>query len=274
MKILKIIFFSVIYMITYYFFQFFFVFLGLFIIGIINAIYNHSLNITEIMGNIMVTSIIISGVISFFIFWGITALRKQKIFKICNFKKIKFQYIIVALILGISINIVNENFLTQLIKIEMFREAFQKYMFLTDIILNTNIFISILGIGITGPLIEEILFRGLLFNELEKVMPVSLVIIVQGVAFGIYHFNLIQFIYATFIGILLGIVYALTKNLWITIIIHIVNNVSALFIPENQNIINPFFLIIFIILILLSIIYFYIKKKSNILVNDEDKFLH
>lgn len=269
MKVLKTIFFSVIYMIIYYFFQFFFVYLGLFIVGIINITHNYRLNSQKMIGNIFITGVIISAIISFFIYWGITSLRKQKIFEICNFKKVKLQYLIVALIMGISINIINEYLLTQMIKIEIFKEAFQRFMFLAEMMRNTNIIISILGIGIIGPVIEEIIFRGLLFDELKKVMPVSLVIIIQGVAFGIYHFNIIQFIYATLIGLLLGVVYALTKNIWPMIIIHIVNNICALFIPENHKIISPIFVILFIILTILCLIYFYKKRETRMPENDD-----
>ena len=66
---------------------------------------------------------------------------------------------------------------------------------MTRHVTDANIILAILGVGIIGPIIEEIIFRGLIFNELKNIMPVSVVIIAQGILFGLCHFNLMQSIY-------------------------------------------------------------------------------
>ena len=262
MKIFKAVLFPLVYMIIYYFFQFIFGFLGMFIMTVVKRINGQNVDYVKELGNVLVTAIIISGILSFFIYWGIAYLRKQKMFQVCNFRKVKLQYLVIALVFGIALNVINEYLLLQLMKIDIFNEAFIRYLNMTKFLMNTNIILAILGVGIIGPIIEEIIFRGLIFNELKNVMPVPVVIIVQGVLFGIYHFNLIQFIYATLIGIMLGAIYVLTKNLWIPIFIHMVNNISALLIPENQTVVTIISFGISIIVIILCYLYFYKEKKK------------
>ena len=267
MKIFRAILFPLVYMIIYYFIQLAFWILGMSIMVSIMKIkqkmgYVGVENLIKIMGNVLVTAVIISGILSFFIYWGITYLRKQNMFKICNFKKVKLQYLVIALVFGIALNVINEYLLLQLMKFDIFSEAFIKYLNMTKFLMNTNIVLAILGVGIIGPIIEEIIFRGLIFKELKNVMPVPAVIIVQGVLFGIYHFNLIQFIYATFIGIMLGAIYVLTKNLWVPIFIHMVNNICAVLMPENQTVVTIISFGISIIVMILCYLYFYKEKKK------------
>lgn len=90
----------------------------------------------------------------------------------------------------------------------------------------------LLTIGIVAPIAEELLFRGLVFHLFNRHMNVKVALIVQGLLFGAFHMNIVQGLYASVLGIVLGIAYLLTGSLWIPIIIHIVNNSVALLLPE------------------------------------------
>ena len=90
----------------------------------------------------------------------------------------------------------------------------------------------LLTIGIIAPIAEELLFRGLVFHMFNRHMNVKVALIVQGLLFGAFHMNIVQGLYASVLGIVLGMAYLLTGSLWIPIIIHIVNNSVALLLPE------------------------------------------
>lgn len=90
----------------------------------------------------------------------------------------------------------------------------------------------LLTIGIIAPIAEELLFRGLVFHMFNRHMNVKVALIIQGLLFGAFHMNLVQGLYASVLGIVLGITYLLTGTLWIPIIIHIINNSVALLLPE------------------------------------------
>ena len=71
MKIFKAVLFPLVYMIIYYFFQFVFGFLGMFIMTIVKRINGQNVDYVKELGNVLVTAIIISGILSFFIYWEI-----------------------------------------------------------------------------------------------------------------------------------------------------------------------------------------------------------
>ena len=82
-----------------------------------------------------------------------------------------------------------------------------------------------LSISIIGPIVEEILFRLLIFNSLERITKSPwFAIIVSGVLFGIWHMIFVQSVYTAIMGCIMGLIYYKTRNIFYTIFIHMVNN--------------------------------------------------
>lgn len=89
--------------------------------------------------------------------------------------------------------------------------------------------LGIFTISIFGPVLEEVMFRGAITTALlKKYSPVK-AIILSGLIFGIFHINPAQIVAGTLIGFLLGWVFYKTASLIPCILIHIVNNVLAVY---------------------------------------------
>lgn len=82
-----------------------------------------------------------------------------------------------------------------------------------------------IAVAIIAPLFEEILFRGYIFDQFERrFAAIGLTIVASGVLFGLYHLNIFQGVFASILGIVLGLSYYWTRSIWIPIIIHFANN--------------------------------------------------
>lgn len=92
----------------------------------------------------------------------------------------------------------------------------------------------LLSVVLVGPIVEELLFRGIMFHYLEKIKTGWFPIVFSGIAFGVWHGEPVQVVYAALLGILLGIVYARVRNLKIPIILHILNNFLST-LPNGLN---------------------------------------
>ena len=258
MKIIKATLLTILYCTIYYFFQF--------ITGIV--IYKTTDFHINGIGTVLCITVILSAILSFIAYQGIFLLRKMKIIKICNFKKLKFSYIPTAFILGISICLLNSSLTAVLAKIDFFEYHILKYQSLNFWIGETNTVFLVLALAITAPLIEEIIFRGMIFHELKQIMPVIPAVIIQGLLFGIYHFNIVQFIYASFLGIMFGLVYSWTQNLWIPVILHFSNNIMAVTAakqPGTESLEGPdirIFLISLTVTVLLCL-FFYKRRVTD-----------
>ena len=86
---------------------------------------------------------------------------------------------------------------------------------------------SFIAIVIAAPILEELIFRGVILDGLLKKYSPLKAIIISSILFGVIHLNPWQFISALIIGVFSGWVYYETKKLTLSILIHAVNNLLA-----------------------------------------------
>lgn len=89
------------------------------------------------------------------------------------------------------------------------------------------------SVVIIAPILEELLFRGILFSETKKYLNVAAAIVINGLCFAIYHMNIIQGINTFFMGMVLSYVYYYRRNIREAIAIHMVNNLIAMMMDVN-----------------------------------------
>lgn len=97
---------------------------------------------------------------------------------------------------------------------------------------NYEYVLMIFSVVILAPILEEYLFRGILFAELKKSPKAK--IIITALTFAIYHLNLIQGLNTLFIGLVLGYIYYCRRNIKEVILVHMVNNLVAVFPVYNE----------------------------------------
>jgi uncharacterized protein len=82
--------------------------------------------------------------------------------------------------------------------------------------------------AVAAPLFEEFLFRGFLLPSLTRYLPTWGAICLSGLLFGVAHLSLSEILPLTSLGIILGIVYARTRNLLAPMLLHSLWNSSTL----------------------------------------------
>ena len=102
---------------------------------------------------------------------------------------------------------------------------------------------------IAAPVVEEILFRGIVLRSMRKFTPTWAAILISSVLFGVYHLNIVQAAYATLMGIAAGILYEKKRNLLFPILVHFANNLITMlqgFAPSEVNELISIFILIMI----------------------------
>lgn len=89
--------------------------------------------------------------------------------------------------------------------------------------------ITLITVGVLGPVLEEIMFRGIIFTFLERTVNKWYALILSSIIFGAVHMLFVQSVYAGIMGMISGIVYMKTRKLIWSIIIHITINTLASF---------------------------------------------
>ena len=86
---------------------------------------------------------------------------------------------------------------------------------------------SVLMLAVLAPVMEEVLFRGILLESVREKYSSGRAIVVSALMFGVIHIIPQQVVNAFVIGLILGYIYVRTDSLWPVIIIHALNNAMA-----------------------------------------------
>ncbi|MCM8711832.1 CPBP family intramembrane metalloprotease [Clostridium sp. SYSU_GA19001] len=179
--------------------------------------------------------IIIAIALSMIAYIIIFALERKSLFKECGFKALNVKQFSMIILLGAGLDMIINSVLS-FIPVDKWFPSHQEIV--NSITAGRNFTLTLITVGIAVPIFEELLMRGMVFNELRRNMNLKLAVILQALIFGVYHGNMLQFIYASILGIFLGIVYLWTDTLWAPITIHILFNSSNLILSKITAEIN------------------------------------
>lgn len=134
------------------------------------------------------------------------------------------EWIFFGLFLIMATNIVNSIF-SQFLTSEGFTDPNASLFKANNVIDYILIFLSVC---VVAPVLEELTFRYYLLKELKKYGN-TFAILMSAFFFGIIHGNFYQMFFGFAVGIILAFIFLKTENIFIPIIIHMINNSFALF---------------------------------------------
>lgn len=165
--------------------------------------------------------LMVSGAASFIIIFAVMK-KEWKAELFWSLHKIKAPLTVLCAALGIALNCFTVGVLT-LLPIPEQQQA-------VDIILGENLILQFLSLALIGPVLEEIIFRGIVLKRLSKMMKLPAAVILQALIFGVIHFNITQGIYAFFLGIIIGVIYIWFDSIWAAIAVHVFFNATSVMI--------------------------------------------
>ena len=138
---------------------------------------------------------------------------------------------------------------------------------LEDVISGSNIFVLILYVSILGPIAEELIFRKFLLDKLRRFGDVP-AILISSLAFGLFHMNLSQVLYATAVGMVMAYVTIKTNTVRYSIVIHMMLNfigsILSVLVTNSGNMIAYLLFIIFVFALVTAGTRVFVKNYKNI----------
>lgn len=188
--------------------------------------------------------------------------------KVLNIKKINIKTILILILLAVVMLFGFNYFLS------IFDYFFEYigYKQPADLSLPINTvwwyLIDIIVLAVLPAIAEELIFRGMVFNGLKD-YGIKKAVVGSALLFALMHTSPLQTVYPLIFGVLLALVYLITKNILAPIILHFINNfmvVTIQFISNFYTGSSQTLDIVYIILIgvftaiLASVAIFYILK--------------
>lgn len=85
--------------------------------------------------------------------------------------------------------------------------------------------IGLLIFGVLMPVVEELMFRGVLYNRIKQSFGTLIAVVLSALIFGLYHGNVVQFVYATILGLVMALLYEKFQMLLAPILFHCSANI-------------------------------------------------
>ena len=224
--------------------------------------------LTTYLYGIAIPSLIVSAAIFFLIFILYKKIRKHPF----DFKNVEISKFAFFVCVGIILNIVITA-LVNAVAIVLPPELLNSLSESTNAALTGSPFLLLLiGTGILVPILEELVFRYGLCGTLSRSNKIF-ALIASALIFGIVHGNIIQAVYASALGLIFGIVYLKTNNIWYPIALHMAVNSSSVIVAQFEAI---WLYIVFAVIAAIGIILLVHKrpeikqlfKKENVCIDE------
>ncbi len=99
---------------------------------------------------------------------------------------------------------------------------------------NQDLFLEIVALCVLGPLAEELVYRGFVYQRLRETANEASAALWSAVLFGVMHFNLVQCVYAFVLGILLAHIVNRTGSLLTAVVAHMAANLISVLWTETD----------------------------------------
>lgn len=125
--------------------------------------------------------------------------------------------------LGVSILYM---YLVDMIDLSVVKKAMTEYNEMIEVASasKADLYMYFIALVVLIPILEEMIFRGVIFAGMMQLNRPYLAVIGSAVFFGAMHVQPIQVGYAFLSGVILGLIYYYTQNLCMTILAHIIFN--------------------------------------------------
>ncbi len=165
--------------------------------------------------------LVVAAIMTLFFAWVFFAIRKKKLLKEANVVPFSVNRVLPIVILAIaSVFVVECTFSLLPIPEEIMLEYEDSIMSL----LEGSTLAILISTVFAAPIVEEIIFRGLVLSRLNKAMPVAAAVALSSIAFGLFHGQLLWICYAAILGLVMCFVAIKCESVLASILYHMVFN--------------------------------------------------
>ena len=97
---------------------------------------------------------------------------------------------------------------------------------------SSGIILSLLAALLIAPIVEETLFRGILYPILRRRVGAWIAMVISTLLFALLHGNLVQAVAVIPLGLLLAVVAERTHRVWPCVVVHMSHNFAAMMLPQ------------------------------------------
>lgn len=187
----------------------------------------------QILENAMLITLT-AGVLTLLTYWILFLIRRKKFAKEVGVCRIPTAAVLPIVLLAAGFNVITSAFISILPWPESWMESYMT----SSAVIDHSFFAWITAVFM-APVLEEVVFRGLIYSRLKKGMPALAAAVITSLAFGMAHGTMIWAIYTFIFSMVLIWVFEMFQSLTACILLHMAYNISGMalsLIPENAGV--------------------------------------
>lgn len=167
---------------------------------------------------------VLTALVSLPIFWKMWNRDREKFLLPEKKQNISLWFYVAAFVGGIGASCVS-SLVMKVIRIEVyFSNQVQQEL------LSAGIWLQVAGLGFIIPVLEELLYRGVVYQRLREFLSIKPAIVTGALLFGLAHGNMIQFLYAFPMALILQWLFEKSGTLTASVLFHIGANLISIII--------------------------------------------
>lgn len=170
-----------------------------------------------------------------------------------------------AALLGLFLNFFISYIYGLILSLPALQNASESYGEASALLYQGDIVLQVISVAILSPVLEELLFRGLIMGKLCSVVPGAAAVVLQAAIFASFHSGPVWMSYAFICGIILGWLCLKTHSVYTSMAFHICFN-AASFLPQvfyDWNAALFFALFVSLVVSILAITVIHLNNPGN-----------
>jgi hypothetical protein len=139
------------------------------------------------------------------------------------------KYALASIVIAACLSVALNNIISMTPLVEMssgFKEANEAFY-------GSTLVLELVSSALFTPILEELVFRGIIFTRLRRELPKYTAIAMSALIFALVHWNIVQFIYALILGFVLALLMERANHLYAAVLGHITANLIAVIRTET-----------------------------------------
>ncbi len=180
-------------------------------------------HLAELLQSQTVFLLLVSNFAVLFLYWLAFLFRRDSLGDYAGLTAPRFLSVVGAVIAGVLLHFLVNGLISLLdIPVAMMEEYENEMTTFFD----NTLFLVLFAALISAPIVEEVVFRGVLLRALQKALNTPFAIVISSALFAIAHGHPIQMAYSFVVGVLLCLVRIKSKNLWSAMVMHFAFNAA------------------------------------------------
>lgn len=179
------------------------------------------IKLMEVFEALVPTIFVLTTIILVIIFYAFFIFINKNLNEYTRLKKIQWPFVMLSFFLGYALNMASIAVMELVPIPETWIEDHDQHTSFYGPVL-----FIILAVVVCAPILEEVVFRGLIYTVLKRHSAAWIAALISAVVFGAVHGNMLQAIYAGVMGLVCVYVYEMTESLLGSILLHVGFNVT------------------------------------------------